>query len=1579
MTKNFDEFFKKYDNPLQPEDDPFETPTPRLGQQAASPLQAGLKKVEQVGGALLTGAVKGVSSLGQGVMGVFDYLENNQGAYEKLYGVNEDGTTDNAGKFHWDRVGGFLGGAVMAGVNQSQRILQSKNLTELGQNSYTGVDLLKNLPGGAGDFYRNQDSHAAKLATSIAGLAIEVLLDPTSKVAQGAKLATGAATRGAVESGKLTARTADVIGNAAANLTTGNWVGGAVAGGAREAAFRSREKLVTFANRNAEKRIGKAAGTILEWAMGPSALTTNAEMRTVLQKYAALKEDLPKEMLKVANTTATVVSKLPQKQRTEAQKLFGQLASAQTQEAEELALDSLSKLGINRSQAATIGSQYRNANNRLIDIIQTAANDVPALKDVSLEMTQYHVRRSYRLFSDSRVREDWLDYLVKANTTGSWQVKNTHLRNQLMEGLEIGDISVPRLDMQFTDPKAPANVGDVVGGFDTFRPKTGLNKNPGAEKQAQLQLQIMNLDERIRTAGPGRDVSSYVKVKERLTQQVEALDKMTAGLGPVSAATPKIQKLQKQIDMLDNAINTSAEKNIDKLTARRNNLQAMLENEINRSNIVSATNTGNPATRARKTDGPTVDWVSKQNEELARMEERLQTVIDPVRKTQLRNAIEQKRKKIGDAIGVKTDLQSNITVGDVQDLSFASTVANRMGDPAEIASVDNIQRQWISGQLDPRKPTTFTDPSTAITPDVTKSVYNASDVLPSMKTELRESGDIIHVPSVGKIKAEIRQRYMDDLLKYLEEDEVANQTRLVGFKKGENGEVLADFSERQATAKNKTLKDIHERTAQWGKDNNLTDEEIGKLNAAVSNSLTYVPGSREFVSMVREKGQALRDLDPQLQQIIQSEIGLSQVDKSALSDRTLDPVFFDLFGKIDNFSVNAAEQGVAVGEVAASAMMRSEMRKRGLVVTEKELGSNPELNRLGGWVEVSSSFSDDGTKYYAQATNLRSIEAIDRSLGDMNKMQALSHASNLFRRAALVTDPSAHATQFLGNMAMLQMMGMRRMFGNDVSFVKGMTQSFKSIMLSDEGFKDAVDAGVMVTQTILSEQQSAALARSLLNLPKLAEKNGDKHGAMTQLFRIAGDTFNAGRQIVDTGVRRGVNTAANAMATVNPALRNGTDAIDAANLALSPSAMFQLSDQMTRMFAYRASLANKTSDLVKANPFLANFTQDSGTRINWESLMQHAESGTKPGITPELVKELQDSHKVLREEAAALANDVALNYSDVPLAVNYLSKTGVVPFIKFQYKATGRIMQFIDERPYAFSPYYAAQRNFNEGMNPDPDNFEQQRMSLSPTVRDAMVIPTGSTDSMGRQEFVDLSRWIPFGMYASAANGGGQEGGLSMQPSSIVSTPILDLYHSFVNADEEKQPGQSMASFMAQKLAETFGAAGVAPGSRKIETLAKAIEQSMTYVDMDGNVVERDQKTLGEKIITGYAGIPEAIGQKVQQGVDVLAGNETLTTAQGSPKPQTELRPRTTVEQAIGRYAVPGVGFSADQGKTLTEFNKRYDLRIQELTKMRNAVITSAGGNINPDQLKQVERIDAQITQLTNQKAVTSNRLLLGE
>lgn len=119
-----------------------------------------------------------------------------------------------------------------------------------------------------------------------------------------------------------------------------------------------------------------------------------------------------------------------------------------------------------------------------------------------------------------------------------------------------------------------------------------------------------------------------------------------------------------------------------------------------------------------------------------------------------------------------------------------------------------------------------------------------------------------------------------------------------------------------------------------------------------------------------------------------------------------------------------------------------------------------------------------------------------------------------------------------------------------------------------------------------------------------------------------------------------------------------------------------------------------------------------------------------------------------------------------------------------------------------------------------------------------MVIPLGTKDQLGRDEFIDISRWVPFGMFAGTGGGAVSPDGTPL-PNQLVTAPIVDLLMSAkTGQDADGNPffpdGQSKLGALAEKLALMFSPSGVGPGGRRAQQLANAMEQSKFVVDENG-------------------------------------------------------------------------------------------------------------------------------------------------
>ena len=180
MTKlRFDDYLKQLND----------TPTPSF----ENPLKTGLdlsgnvfQDIQQVAGYGIAKTLAGISTPGQVVMGFFNALETDKSQYEQLRRYDQK---DGKVKFQWDKLDDLFSNAGRSAIAQAQRNWQSSNLTEWGQNSLSGAELLKNLPGSLGEAF-NKDDTRTKVGTAVMGFLLDMALDPTGWVVKTGKVAT---------------------------------------------------------------------------------------------------------------------------------------------------------------------------------------------------------------------------------------------------------------------------------------------------------------------------------------------------------------------------------------------------------------------------------------------------------------------------------------------------------------------------------------------------------------------------------------------------------------------------------------------------------------------------------------------------------------------------------------------------------------------------------------------------------------------------------------------------------------------------------------------------------------------------------------------------------------------------------------------------------------------------------------------------------------------------------------------------------------------------------------------------------------------------------------------------------------------------------------------------------------------------------------------------------------------------------------------------------------------------------------------------------------------------------------------
>ena len=141
------------------------------------------------------------------------------------------------------------------------------------------------------------------------------------------------------------------------------------------------------------------------------------------------------------------------------------------------------------------------------------------------------------------------------------------------------------------------------------------------------------------------------------------------------------------------------------------------------------------------------------------------------------------------------------------------------------------------------------------------------------------------------------------------------------------------------------------------------------------------------------------------------------------------------------------------------------------------------------------------------------------------------------------------------------------------------------------------------------------------------------------------------------------------------------------------------------------------------------------------------------GKTAKVIDEME-SHGKTPEQAILAAQDALFDYSLVGPSVRYLRNAVIgIPFLTFQYKVLPVLVKTAIEHPQRFLKYiaipYIMLALFMRENDVDKEDVEALKESLYTYMRDkgnVYVLPY--KDDYGRWQFVDISYYLPWGMYA---------------------------------------------------------------------------------------------------------------------------------------------------------------------------------------------------------------------------------------
>lgn len=817
------------------------------------------------------------------------------------------------------------------------------------------------------------------------------------------------------------------------------------------------------------------------------------------------------------------------------------------------------------------------------------------------------------------------------------------------------------------------------------------------------------------------------------------------------------------------------------------------------------------------------------------------------------------------------------------------------------------------------------------------------------------------LPKLVEMDADTAKRFTSDLAGFMDGLQQQGVTSITTTRR-EAGRIVdlkePEIAANVAVRKNATLKEVNEFVNDWATQNNLTADSRIALHSSVAHSMGFIPSDRTFAIQFRNAG------DTSLWGSFgKNKAKLPGISTQEVAQISLPVEFHDLYGLSEQFTPRVADQAVGQGKLAAQTALYKDMLEGGMLADEPFVGSVPfpKSFKLEGFGNVTD-------KHIAQG-DLVALQNIQKLAEDRlsKPEQIAAWASSLFKRAQLLSNPASHATQWLGNVAMLHAMGYDVF--NPRNFVPQMKKALTHVTQLDGLYDEAVNAGVQVSMSALNEGERRALAEKMLVLD---ERAGSPQNFLEKVIDSARQALNAPTRGVDAfQAGRVLDDASKPMESFGVRPNNlGT--------------VFSLPDRATRMYVYAAERDQALEEILASNKdwLPKQFTGQTGSLKNLKSktlelgdLKDYIDTQERLGLAPDRVKELRENTSKLeaawtqaKRDAADAANEAALNYHDVPGVVNYVARTGIVPFIKYPTKVGGRILEWIDEKPAVFLPYYAAQKNANATFTPDENSWDSYQAGMPQTVRDALIIPTGQADRYGRQTSVDLSSWVPFGMFSQAA-GAGDNADTTTLNNSILSFPLAEMLYRIttgqdLQGNQIQRDGQSKFAFIAQELGRAF-APQYAPGSRRMTALAQALEADRFVYDKGGNPMLVAESSLGQ-IFQTYGNLPAIVGQRVEQALGGAQG-ETPT---GNANFPTANRPATTPEQALTRGLIPGATTSTDRDRaynqTVTQYQRSIDALQSQLnqTARGTAAETPAGSQARLDRIADLQKRIATVEQL---------------
>lgn len=471
----------------------------------------------------------------------------------------------------------------------------------------------------------------------------------------------------------------------------------------------------------------------------------------------------------------------------------------------------------------------------------------------------------------------------------------------------------------------------------------------------------------------------------------------------------------------------------------------------------------------------------------------------------------------------------------------------------------------------------------------------------------------------------------------------------------------------------------------------------------------------------------------------------------------------------------------------------------------RQIPQDPAYGDLAGmWVDTPTFTLMRGSD--ARDT-LRSQEGrMLSSLGDMYR-----DGVGVFKFMKAVADPTAQMRNFFGGAILANMAG----FGFDaIKYVPKMINEMKSfIQKGDFGYymKLADDAGVNLWKQDLASVELKELSTRVLD------------DSLKDLFASDRNTlkpFSAILHALDRYVTRKVpgvrKTAEKATGFV------GATAMDAV------SHNFSYGDQFWKLGVFMKEYDNLASSWARQGKALTKEVQNNFAR-----------------------------------QAASLAQQSLFNYADVPWGINMMRKWGVVPFATFPFKAVPFVAKTLYDAPWRVLRYERLADGINNMMVDSPNDLAQEIDNLPEYLRDRMVLKLPWKDGQNRDQFLDLSYYVPWEALRSVVDtaefsSGGFREGMARPPVISLIDALWNnrdtLGRPIVDASEgadQLQNFEKVANYVTAFMLPSW-----VPGASRAASVGRSMMASATTSPEPQKWKER----LGLLMRSPTGGIIEALG-----------------------------------------------------------------------------------------------------------------------